>query len=97
MGYQRREKDKTQQQHQQQQVEEEVSRLFFSHPAGPGRVALTVHCSLDGGHTWPANKTLAIDGDSPAAYSALRMVKTGENEHRLLVSVRVCVLEHLAM
>ena len=61
-----------------------VNRLFFSEPAGPGRIGLTIHCSLDGGLTWP--KSIRVGGaEDAAAYSSLRMVEISPGEHRLLV------------
>lgn len=60
------------------------ARLFIAEPAGPDRVGLVVHCSLDGGHTWPFSTPVG-DADAVAAYSALRLVKTDEHEHRILV------------
>ena len=62
---------------------QQPARLFLSEPAGPGRKGLLVHCSLDGGHTWPASTQ--IDGQEPAAYSAMRLVPTAPHQHRLLV------------
>ena len=59
------------------------ARLFLSEPAGPGRKGLVVHCSLDGGRTWAASTR--IDGQRPAAYSAMRLVPTAAHQHRLLV------------
>ena len=60
------------------------SRLFLAEPRGPGRVGLTVHCSLDGGVTWP-HKQLIGKGDDKAAYSSLRMVKGDHGKYELLV------------
>ena len=60
-----------------------AARLFLSEPAGPGRKDLVVHCSLDGGRTWPAS--FHVNGDLPAAYSAMRIVETSPGEHRILV------------
>lgn len=59
------------------------ARLFLSEPAGPGRKGLVVHCSLDEGHTWP--HSLRVDGDTPAAYSAIRVVETAPGKHSVLV------------
>ena len=59
--------------------------LFLSEPLGPGRIGLTIHCSLDGGHTWPYSRT--VGGlKTTAAYSALRMVPdAGGSGEKILV------------
>lgn len=68
----------------------QMPRLYLSEPQHPKRLGLVVHCSLDGGHTWPVDKIKHINGDQPAAYSALRMVnvltESGKRKRRLLVS-----------
>ena len=61
-----------------------INRLFFSEPAGPKRIGLKVHCSLDGGRTWPYSMRVGGKNDV-AAYSALRMVETNSGERKLLV------------
>ena len=58
-------------------------RLFLSEPSGPERKGLVVHCSLDGGRTWPAS--VRVNGEQPAAYSAMRIVRTAVRTHRILV------------
>ena len=56
-------------------------RLFLSEPRGPQRVGLVIHCSLDGGVTWPLNYPVGGAKD-PAAYSAMRVI---DNHQTLLV------------
>lgn len=61
-----------------------IRRLFFSEPAGPGRVGLRVHCSLDGGETWPHSVPVG-DATDAAGYSSLRFVTRDSGNVRLLV------------
>ena len=60
--------------------------LFLSEPLGPGREGLTIHCSLDGGHTWPFSRLVGGLTET-AAYSALRMVPraNGSGESILII------------
>lgn len=60
--------------------------LFLSEPAGPGRKGLVIHCSADGGHTWPYSTAVGGSNET-AAYSALRMVPNshGAGEQILVV------------
>ena len=44
--------------------------LFLSEPQGPHRVGLRVHCSRDGGSTWPWSTLLGAANDR-AAYSSM--------------------------
>jgi Neuraminidase (sialidase) len=48
--------------------------LYFSEPTGSDRSSLVMRCSLDGGQTWP--HMLPINGNKPAAYSALANIPT---------------------
>lgn len=50
----------------------EAAVLFFSEPTMDKRKELTLRCSLDGGSTWPGIRV--INGDNPAAYSALQQL-----------------------
>ena len=64
-----------------------INKLFFSEPQGPGRIGLRVHCSLDGGSTWPYSKLIGGKKDK-AAYSSIVVVASGSEEsdnRRLLV------------
>ena len=59
--------------------------LFLSEPTGPGRVSFRVHCSCDGGITWPSS--LVTNPGQVAAYSsllALPPVAGGSGKGRLL-------------
>ncbi len=59
--------------------------LFLSEPAGPGRIGLTVHCSRDGGHTWPFSQVVG-GAQNAAAYSAMRLVKDADGQQdRILI------------
>ena len=50
-----------------------ANKLFLSEPQGPGRIGLRVHCSLDGGATWPWSTLVGGENDR-AAYSAMLVV-----------------------
>eukprot|EP00756_Hemistasia_phaeocysticola_P058606 Hpha_TRINITY_DN35252_c0_g1::TRINITY_DN35252_c0_g1_i1::g.145188::m.145188/K01186/NEU1; sialidase-1 len=45
------------------------STLFFSEPIGPGRYTYTLHCSCNGGVTWPSS--LTVNKGQAAQYSSL--------------------------
>ena len=47
--------------------------LFFSEPTGPGRISNRLHCSCDGGVSWPAS--VVVNPGAPAAYSSLLAAK----------------------
>ena len=49
--------------------------LYFSEPVGANRTNLVMRCSHDGGKTWPGR--LPVNGNGPAAYSALLPIATG--------------------
>eukprot|EP00940_MAST-03C_sp_MAST-3C-sp2_P002036 g2036.t1 len=61
-----------------------VRTLFFSEPAGPGRVGLRVHCSLDGGKTWPHSVPVG-DASDAAGYSSMRFVTRKDGTLGLLM------------
>eukprot|EP01046_Picozoa_sp_COSAG06_P000594 COSAG06_NODE_17_length_34906_cov_31.908268_19_plen_142_part_00 len=65
------------------------TRLFLSEPAGgadgghENRSSLTLHCSLDGGVSFP--HSLQVGKQRAAGYSAMRVVNTTEAEQRILI------------
>ena len=53
--------------------------LYFSEPTGTDRTNLVMRCSHDGGKTWPGS--LAVNGNKPAAYSALLPIADANSAH----------------
>ena len=56
--------------------------LFFSEPTGPGRVSFRIHCSCDGGRSWPSS--IIVNPGAVAAYSSLLEVQREGDAFKLL-------------